>query len=90
MGWHTIHDAPRDKRVWAFLPAAEWKSRPDGAPFDVKSAVVLVDWFPNHHGHSGAWVSWQTGHAVYPSMWNDADIEAAAPEAPELKASDAA
>lgn len=81
MGWRPLDKAAQDlPAVWLFLPAASWKARPDGTVAEVQHAVVLGRW-------DGHWLN-KDGNAVYPSLWNDADITGEAPQDPEL--SDAA
>ncbi len=78
--WHSVHDAPRDRAVWLFLPSAKWTAKPDGTVTDVEHACVVAQW----DKAQSAWINRTTGGPVYPSMWHPADIDGAAPEMPKL------
>lgn len=78
MPWRDLHDAPRDKAVWLFLPAAKYTARADGTVADVQHEVVLAQW-------RGDQSTWMAGNRhVYPSLWSDADPTGDAPEQPVL------
>lgn len=76
MSWRDLSSAPRDRRIWLFLPSASWKSDAQGRPYEVTHAAVVANWSP--HG----WVN-TLGANVYPSLWSDADVSGAAPEFPD-------
>jgi hypothetical protein len=78
MAWKSLHDAPRDRYVWLFLPSARWKAKPDGTPYDVTHECVVAKW----DARQGVWATEQGRH-VYPSVWSDADIGGSAPAQPE-------
>lgn len=74
--WRDLHDAPRDRAVWLFLPSSKYEADASGRPVKVEHEVVLAQWQANHS-------AWMAGsRTVYPSMWSDADPAGAAPESP--------
>jgi hypothetical protein len=79
MTWSGLHNAPRKgEAIWLFLPAASWTTDANGRPSDVKHAIVVASW----DAMQSAWINRATGHAVYPSLWNAADVDGAVPDSP--------
>jgi hypothetical protein len=80
MAWAPVHHAPRDKAVWLFLPSAKFTAAANGTVTDVAHDVVVAKWSPAR----SAWLTRDGEREVYPSMWNDAVVDGAAPDMPEL------
>jgi hypothetical protein len=74
--WRDLHDAPRDKRVWLFLPSSKFEADANGRPLKVEHEVVLAQWQGDH----SAWMA--DRRVVYPSLWSDADPAGVPPESP--------
>lgn len=77
--WHTLETAPRDRKVWLFLPSSKVEFAADGRPTSVKPECVIAGW--DHE--QNAWMVGD-GRSVYPSMWHDADIGGVMPDNPLL------
>lgn len=77
--WRDLHDAPRDRRVWLFLPSSKFTADANGRPISVEHEVLLGSW----RGDQSAWMVDE--RYVYPSMWSDADVAGLPPDSP-LKA----
>jgi hypothetical protein len=78
MDWRDLHDAPRDRPIWLFLPAAKYTARPDGSVADVQHEAVVGAW----RGDQSAWMVGD--RHVYPSLWNAAPIDGVMPDNPLL------
>ncbi|WP_339500618.1 hypothetical protein [Pseudomonas canadensis] len=78
MAWFDLHDAPRDRPVWLFLPSAKFTADAQGRPIAVEHEVVVASW----NGEHCAWVTDE--RYVFPSLWSDADPQGASPELPVL------
>lgn len=80
-GWRDLHDAPRDGKVWLFLPSSKFEADAQGRPTSVEHEVLVGAW----RGDQSAWMVGE--RRVYPSMWSDADVDGPAPDNPLVKAS---
>lgn len=76
--WRDLHDAPRDKPVWLFLPCSKFEVDSNGRPISVEHETLVGEW----RGDQSAWMV--GNRPVYPSMWCDAPIGADVPESPVL------
>jgi hypothetical protein len=80
--WKPSGQAPRDREVWLFLPSSQFKHDERGHPIPetVKHECVIAKWNPKHN----EWQQRGTNRAIYPSMWNDADVSGPMPDNPML------
>jgi hypothetical protein len=76
--WRDLHDAPRDRPVWLFLPSSKFTADSAGRPISVEHEVLVGGW----RGDQSAWLCGE--RAVYPSLWCDADVSGPAPASPLL------
>lgn len=78
MPWSDLHDAPRDRPVWLFLPCAKFTADAQGRPITVQHEALVGQW----NAEAACWLAGT--RRVYPSMWSDADPAGDAPAQPVL------
>ena len=81
MGWQPSHYAPRDRPVWLYVPAYSWETAAGGHAKAVVNAARVAQW----DKAQGGWIDQKTGHAVYPSLWSDADPSGPMPDNPMIE-----
>ncbi len=82
MTWDISHNAPRDREVWLYLPAAAYTTNEKGFATSVSPDTVIAKW----DNKRAAWVQRDGGHHVFPSMWCDADVSGPKPDNPMISA----
>jgi hypothetical protein len=80
MTWDVSHNAPRDRLVWLYLPAASYTTDERGHGTSVKPGVVLAHW----NVKDSAWIMKGSNTHIYPSLWSDADPEGLKPDNPVI------
>ncbi len=76
--WTSLHDAPKDRPIWLFLPSSKFAADANGRPVSVEHETLVGEW-------NAAQSAWMVGERrVYPSLWSDADPAGPVPAQPVL------
>lgn len=92
MAWYPSHNAPKDRPVWLYLPAAAYTTNERGHATSVTPDCVVGQW----DAKRGAWIQQSTalltlqragefGHPVYPSLFSDAKADGPRPDNPMIR-----